>query len=344
MSRNLLWVVLVGAVLIATISTAALAEPEEKPAKKGEPKEYEIALYEIGLIGDFPYDPAQQQQAHNLFEELNAEDLAFIAHDGDIKSGSTACTDDVYRREFRRFESSRNPLVYTPGDNEWTDCHRPPNPSPQEADPLNRLDFLRETFFSEGASLGREEIPLRRQSEEYPENARWSVGGARGVTFATVHVVGSNNNRPTTENPTVGDEQEWRARNEANIAWLERTFWAAERRESEAVMVVIQANIFEGDTAEPSGFTEFKEVLRRETIAFGKPVVLVHGDTHFFRVDKPLFYAEKGGEKSRVRNFTRVETFGDEYVHWVRATVVHTRDEEVFFFFVPELVEENLVP
>ena len=344
MSRNLLWVVLLGAVLSATISTAALAEPEEKPAKKGEPKEYEIGLYEIGLIGDFPYDPAQQQQAHNLFEELNSEDLAFIAHDGDIKSGSTACADDVYRREFRRFESSRNPLIYTPGDNEWTDCHRPPNPSPQEADPLNRLDFLRETFFSEGASLGREEIPLRRQSEEYPENARWSVGGARGVTFATVHVVGSNNNRPTTENPTVGDEQEWRARNEANIAWLERTFWAAQRRESEAVMVVIQANIFEGDTAEPSGFTEFKEVLRRETIAFGKPVVLVHGDTHFFRVDKPLFYAEKGGEKSRVRNFTRVETFGDEYVHWVRATVVDTPDEEVYFFFVPELVEENLVP
>ena len=317
MSRNLLWVVLVGAVLIATISTAALAEPEEKPAKKGGPKDYEIGLYEIGLIGDFPYDPAQQQQAHNLFEELNAEDLAFIAHDGDIKSGSTACTDDVYRREFRRFESSRNPLIYTPGDNEWTDCHRPPNPSPQEADPLNRLDFLRATFFSEGASLGREEIPLRRQSEEYPENARWSVGGARGVTFATVHVVGSNNNRPTTENPTVGDEEEWRARNEANI--------------------------FEGDTAEPSGFTEFKEVLRRETIAFGKPVVLVHGDTHYFRVDKPLFYAEEGGEKSRVRNFTRVETFGDEDVHWVRVTVVDTPDEEVFFF-VPELVEENLAP
>ncbi len=98
MSRNLLWVVLVGAVLSATISTAALAEPEEKPAKKGEPKEYEI-----GLIGDFPYDPTQRQQAHNLFEELNSEDLAFIAHDGDIKGGSTACTDDVYRREFLIF-------------------------------------------------------------------------------------------------------------------------------------------------------------------------------------------------------------------------------------------------
>jgi hypothetical protein len=334
MSRNLLWVVLVGAVLIAAMSTAALAEPEEKPAKKNELKQYEI-----GLIGDFPYDPAQQQQAHNLFEELNSEDLAFIAHAGDIKSGKTACTDDVYWREFRRFESSRNPLVYTPGDNEWTDCHHPPNPSPEEADPLDRLSHLRETFFSDGASLGREEMPLQRQSEEYPENARWSVGGARGVTFATVHVVGSNNNRPTTENPTVGDEEEWRARNEANIAWLEQTFWEAERRDSEAVMVVIQANIFEGDDAVPSGFAEFKEVLRRETIAFGNPVVLVHGDSHYFRVDKPL-YTEEGGEARRVLNFTRVETFGGKDVHWVRATV-DIRDEDLFSFD-PEIVEENL--
>ena len=337
MSRNLLCVVvLVGAVLIAAISTVALAEPEEKPAKKGEPK-----VYKIGLIGDFPYDPVQEQQAHNLFEELNSEDLAFIAHDGDIQSGGTACTGDVYHREFQRFESSRNPLVYTPGDNEWIDCPDPPNPSPEEADPLNRLNLLRQTFFSEGASLGQEEIPLRRQSEEYPENARWSVGGAHGVTFATVHVVGSNNNRPTTENPTEGDEQEWRARNAANIAWLEQTFREAEQRDSEAVMVVIQANIFEWDTDEPSGFTGFKEALRRETIGFGKPVVLVHGDSHYFRIDKPLL-AEEGAEKSRVLNFTRVETFGSPHVHWVEATV-DTRDEEVFSF-APKLVEKNLAP
>jgi hypothetical protein len=182
-------------------------------------------------------------------------------------------------------------------------------------------------------------MPLWRQSRAYPENARWSVGGARSVTFATVHVVGSNNNRPTINNPTRGDEEEWRARNAANIAWLHGTFWEAERRDSEAVMVVIQANIFEEDTAEPSGFALFKEVLRRETIAFGKPVVLVHGDSHYFRVDKPL-YAEEGGVGSRVLNFTRVETFGDEDVHWVRATV-DTRDEEVFSFD-PEIVEENL--
>ena len=326
MRINRLLIFLLLAMLVAGAATAALARPQESSVKR----------FEIGMIGDFPYAPDQQVQAQNLLDELNGEKLAFVTHDGDIKSGSTACTDDVYEREYRRFESSENPLVYTPGDNEWTDCHRPPNPSPEEADPLDRLALVRQTFFSDGYSLGRKEIPLQRQSEAYPENARWSYGD---VTFATLHVVGSNNNRPQAANPTVGNEEEWRARNEANIAWLKETFDAAEREGSAAVMLVIQANIFEADTAQPSGFAEFRNALRRETIAFGKPVILVHGDSHYFRIDKPL-YAEEGSDENRVLNFTRVETFGEKDVHWVRATV-DTSDHEVFSF-QPEIVEENM--
>ncbi len=318
---------------LLAFATAAGAAPGDRASGNNKPR-----AFDVGLIGDFPYAPEQERQADNLLDELNAENLAFVAHDGDIKSGSTACTDNVYRREYRRFEGSKNPFVYTPGDNEWTDCHRPPNPTPEEADPLNRLDLLRRTFYADDESLGRREIPLQRQGEEYPENARWRSGG---VTFATMHVVGSNNNRPATEAPTTGNEREWRARNAANIAWLKGTFGSAERRGSGAVMVVIQANIFEEDTDQPSGFTGFKEALRRETIEFGKPVVLVHGDSHYFRIDKPL-YAEDGDEETRVLNFTRVETFGDADVHWVRATV-DTGDDEVFSF-EPEIVEENIAP
>ena len=174
MKVNRLLIALLLVMLVA--ATAALARPQESSVKR----------FEIGMIGDFPYAPGQQVEAQNPLDELNGEKLAFVTHDGDIKSGSTACTDDVYEREYRRFESSENPFVYTPGDNEWTDCHRSPNPSPEEADPLNRLALVRQTFFSDGYSLGREEMPLQRQSAEYPENARWSYGGA---TFATLHVV-----------------------------------------------------------------------------------------------------------------------------------------------------------
>ena len=320
--------VLMLALVAAFTSTAAFAEPKEKSGSRE---------FEIGLIGDIPYNAVQEEQTANLFRELDSEKLAFIAHDGDIKSGSSACTDDVYQREFRRFEGSDNPLVYTPGDNEWTDCHRPPNfpDDPDEADPLNRLALVRSTFFASGGSLGEKEIPLQRQSAAYPENARWSRGG---VTFATLHVVGSNNNRPTTlpDGTVVGNEAEYEARNAANISWMRETFDAAKANGSPGVMLVIQANPFEEDTATPSGFTEFKVALEEEVTAFDGPVVLDHGDSHTFRIDKPVI------SETRPLNFTRVETFGSPDVHWVRATV-DPRDEKVFSF-EPEIVEENVAP
>jgi hypothetical protein len=323
-SKSRLLLVLIVAVLTASVSATAFAEPRGKSYGEGGPK------FDVALIGDIPYNAVQEQQTANLFEELDSEKLAFIAHDGDIKSGSSSCTDDVYQRELNRFEASRNPLVYTPGDNEWTDCHRLPNPTPQEADPLDRLALVRETFFTTDESLGQKAIPLERQSEEYPENARWERGG---VTFATLHVVGSNNNRPTAANPAIGNEEEYQARNAANLEWLEETFESAEDNDSPAVMLVIQANIFEEDTNQPSGFSEFKAALRDEAAGFDGPVVLVHGDTHTFRIDKPL---------AGVPNFTRVETFGSPNVHWVRASV-DARSEEVFSFR-PEIVEENVAP
>ena len=325
MRRRYVTLALILALFVALYATAAFARPDKPPAARG---------YDVALIGDIPYNAFQEQQTARLFEELDGEKLAFIAHDGDIKSGSSACTDDVYQKELRRFEDSRNPLVYTPGDNEWTDCHRPPNPSPEEADPLNRLALVRETFFATDEPFGRKKtFSLERQSAEYPENARWSRGG---VTFATLHVVGSNNNRPTTANPAIGNEAEYEGRNAANIAWMRETFEEAEASGSPAVMLVIQANPFEEDTNQPSGFTAFKSALEEETVAFGKPVVLVHGDSHTFRIDKPVISSR------RPLNFTRVETFGSPDVHWVRATV-DPRDPEVFSF-EPEIVEENVTP
>ena len=325
MRRRHLITALILAMLVALSATVAIAQPKKSPG---------ASKYDVALIGDLPYNALQEEQTVNLFDELDGEKLAFFTHDGDIKSGSSACSDDAYEREFRKFEASRNPIVYTPGDNEWTDCHRPPNPSPEEADPLNRLDLVRSTFFSDNdESLGVKTISLVRQSEEYPENARWTYGD---VTYATLHVVGSNNNRPTAENPTIGNDAEYAARNSANLEWLAETFDEAREGGGTAVMLVIQANPFEEDTSEPSGFTDFKAALEEETLAFDGPVVLVHGDSPTFRIDKPVI------SERRPINFTRVETFGSPDVHWVRASV-DTRDPEVFSFR-PEIVEEIVTP
>ena len=105
----------------------------------------------------------------------------------------------------------------------------------------------------------------------------------------------------------------------------------------------------------PDGFHAILSKLRDLTIAFKNPVVLVHGDSHYFVVDKPLL--DSSGR--RVENFTRVETFGDHAfgtlatsppghpewdtndVHWVKA-LVNRRSRDVFAF-QPQVVPDNRV-
>ena len=80
------------------------------------------------------------------------------------------------------------------------------------------------------------------------------------------------------------------------------------------------------------GFHDFLVALRAQAIAFGKPVTYLHGDSHYFRVDKPLLDS-KG---KRITNFTRVETFGDHQpnlgdVNWLKVNV-DPSSREVFSY------------
>jgi hypothetical protein len=217
---------------------------------------------------------------------------------------------------------------------------------------------MREVFYSGPESLGRRRIRLERQSDQpggpaYPENARWTQGG---VVFATMHVVGTNNNRGRV--PEM--DAEHAARDAADIAWMGESFAAARTAGAPAVVLAIQANpgfegawalrrraIFvstagvEGPQGEraPTGFDAFRAALEREVTAFARPVLLVHGDTHIFRVDKPLVDAR---DRRMVTNLTRLEGFGSPDVHWVRVTV-DPADPDVFAIR-PQIVPENANP
>ena len=86
---------------------------------------------------------------------------------------------------------------------------------------------------------------------------------------------------------------------------------------------------------------EFLIALRDEVIAFRKPLAYVHGDSHYFRVDKP--FQDSAGR--RLENFTRVETFGDNQangnndVNWLKVNV-DARSREVFSY-QPQIVPGN---
>jgi hypothetical protein len=256
--------------------------------------------FDIGLLGDTGYSRSDDEDFLQTIAHMNTFPLVFSIHDGDIKPPEPDCDTDRYPEVRDTFNRLAQPLVYTPGDNEWLDC----------AEKNDRLALIRRTFFPDNMSLGQRRLELIRQHAPYVENARWSHGG---VTFVTLHIVGSGDNR--------ADPDEFEPRREANLAWLHAAFLATEAEGSAGLMVAIQANPFPNE----SGWEDrqFLTELRELTEHFGRPVVLVHGDTHIHRVDHPW---------PDVENFTRVETFAvDDTDYWVRATV-DVASPEVFTF------------
>ena len=286
----------------------------------------ETPIFEFALIGDAPYNAAQRDKVIAMIQEMNREKLAFVVHDGDFKSGSTLCDDETFHDRFRIFQLSAHPFVFVAGDNEWTDCHRANNGG---YDPLERLARLREMFFSGDQSLGERTLKLARQSDEpdyplYRENLRWIYGD---VVFVGLNIPGSNNNFGRT--PEM--DAEYHDRNAANLAWTKQAFDLARLRNAKGIMLIIQANPgFElpPTDGERTGYNDFLALLQSETLAFGRPVVLVHGDSHYFRIDKPMVYPVS---RTRVDNFTRVETFGSPDVQWLRVKV-DFRNPNVFVF------------
>jgi hypothetical protein len=336
--------------------------------------------YAIGLWGDLPYSAVQADPGiPNLIADMNSQDLEFTVHDGDLKAGngptanppSVTCSDSLYTTALGWFNSLDQPAIFTPGDNDWTDCDRPSNGGFSS---LGRLDLERSVLFSTSYSLGRHPMKLEVQSTPdclgvggptpCVENRRWT---AKDVTYATVNIQGSCNNLcDTSPSPS-----EYAARNAADIAWLQQTFDEATANGSAAVMIIGQADpgfdnsdatraptrdpktLVENDklpasdpqgaVAAPDGFHDFLAALRNDTIAFRKPVVFVHGDSHYLRIDKPL----QDPQGRRLENFTRVETFGDNAVNglndvqWLKV-LVDPKSRDVFAF-EPQIVPADRV-
>jgi hypothetical protein len=288
--------------------------------------------FEFAIIGDVPYNAQEEAKFPDLVAAIDQTNVVFVAHNGDFKSGSSPCTDALFSQRHGLLQTFKHPLIYVFGDNEWTDCHR------SGFDPLERLAKLRDIFTQENTSLGQSPLPLTRQSEnpqsgKFRENVRWRVGN---VIFIGLNIPGSNNNFPTTlpSGTAVGNLEEYTARNAANLAWMRESFALATQDGSLGLMLFIQGNPFPFTPTDGNlkGFDEFLIALEEETLKFGKPVVLAHGDSHYFRVDKPLPRPDPDGHRrARIANFTRVENFGSPDVHWVRGSV-DPRDPALFSF------------
>ncbi|HLO94834.1 MAG TPA: hypothetical protein VK195_10990 [Burkholderiaceae bacterium] len=305
------------AACLGGLSATPLAQAEEA----ARPRHFEFVA-----LGDMPYGPAETAYPvyQHLIRQINAQAPAFSLHVGDFKNGSSPCSDEEFARQRDFFNQFDAALVYTPGDNEWTDCHRPAagGYAPQE-----RLDKLREMFFDAPRSLGRQPLAVQRQSDLQPAHARFRENlrfEREGVLFLTLNVPGSNNGFEPRDPAAV---QEFFARNEANLSWLQAGFERARSVDARAVVIAMQADPFASagqliDFPGHSGFTRlFEQGLLPLVQDWGRPVLLIHGDSHRFVIDRP-FKAVKGpGKGQLLRNLMRLQVFGEQEVHAVRVSV-----------------------
>jgi hypothetical protein len=285
------------ATILALTATSALAEP-----------------FTIVTLGDTAYGkPAEvYPQYEALIGAINAKTPDLVIHVGDTKSGSTPCSDEALTQQLTYLNSFTSPLLYSIGDNEWTDCHRE---KAGKFDPLERLSFIRKTYFNTPTkSFGQVKVDVTSQAAEgYPENAMLMH---KDVAFITGHVPGSNNNFEIRDPKAV---TEFFARDAADVKWINESFATA--KDAKAVVIGMQANMFEFDwNAEKdetwlrhSGFLNIGNAIIDNAAKFGKPVLLVYGDSHTYNVGQPF--------PTKAKNVMSLEVPGDKDMNAVEVVI-----------------------
>lgn len=275
------------------------------------------APFTLVLLGDTPNGRPQERVPafEALIGRINALAPRLVIHVGDIKGGASPCTDALLAARRALFDRIAAPVLYTPGDNDWSDCFRV---AEDPRDGPERLAHLRGLFFDPpGRSLGQVSLPLAHQGAEgYPENTRLHL---ERVTVIAAHVVGSNNNL-IPDSPAASAE--FHRRSAAAVTWLEEGFAEARARSAAAVIVALHADLFGEGFGRPwdaeswqdgSGFRPVGEALVRLSNDLGRPVLLVHGDGHRFGMGPPL--------PRRAPHLMAVETYGPPDVKGVEILV-----------------------
>jgi len=310
--------------------------------------------FKVAIMPNEPQDKGIVKE--DTIKSINAHHVLFNIFTGDTKSGKEKCTDEIIGKNLIDYLDKLNiPTLYSVGDNEWTDCHRTSNGS---YDPLERLLYIRKVFFSKNTMQGRNPFKVEREGklgDKFSENSRFTVNN---VMFVALHVVGSNNNLVSTKklctkhsNRSEEDckkaSNEYSERTKANIKWLKESFKIARENHLSGIAIAIQADPyfpfelsdhgwskkFLPNLNEKNGFTNFIKTMIKETYSFKGQVVLIHGDSHYFKVDKAMF--DKNG--GITPNFTRVETFGSIEQSWIEMNV--DPNNETIFTFKPIILK-----
>lgn len=301
------------AILVAILLLTGCAQRAAAPSAQA---------FSFALVGDMPYGVDAEQRFGRMLQQIGGDpSVHLLLHAGDLKGSDEPCSDALLGRRLAQLREVRTALVYTPGDNDWTDCHRK---SAGSYDPLERLRALRRLAYPQpNRSMGRAPVALHAQAG-FPENVQFAYGR---VAFVTLHVTGSNNGldawgAATSAGSGIASDAQlaaFRQREAANLAWLTEAFGRARADEAVGMVVLMHANprfgLPPGD-ARRAGFERIIGALGKLAAGFGLPVLLLHGDGHLYWVDRPL-----AASPPSAPNLRRVQAFGHPLLAWIRIDV-----------------------
>lgn len=343
---------------ILTIAAAVLATASAAIAGPGP---LTLAVFGDAPYGTSPTDTAQLEATPAFIDSINADpDVTLVLHVGDIHSGKQYCTAAYDRQVFGLWKAFEDPLVYTPGDNEWADCHKvaegggtynaatgnidfvlDASGHPVDhanGDPIANLELIRSIFFSRpGLTLGKRKLvvsqgqypdPLHRSDRKYVENVLWQQSG---VLFVTINMPGGSNNDTDVwfgaPAASAAQKQETAERTGAALRWLDRAFGLARLGNVKGIVIQAQADMWDPEkgAAHQAGYEPFVKSLARHTLAFHKPVLMLNGDSHVYLSDNPLSASDPANvihPGYNVPNFHRIVVHGSTTpLEWLKLTV-----------------------
>jgi hypothetical protein len=359
MRRLFLPALLSGGTLVAAATAFA---GNGDPINTGSKNVLTLAAYGDAPYGTTPTDTAELEATPAFIDSINNDpEVDLVLHVGDIHSGKQYCTAAYDAQVFDLWQSFKDPLIYTPGDNEWTDCHKPAegggaysssarqinyvlDASGQpvdyaKGDPIANLELVRSIFFPEpGQTLGGRKKrvlsqalnydPSRPTDAKYVENVMWEQSQ---VLFVVINLPGGSNNdqdvwygAPTASPAQTAEVVE---RTGADLRWLDAAFARAQADGVQAVVIQAQADMWDPEkgAAHQSGYEPFVSNIAAHTLAFGKPVLMLNGDSHEYRSDNPLSASDPLNSMHpgyNVPNFHRLVVHGSTFpLEWLRLTV-----------------------
>src|SRR4051794_999087 len=284
-----------------------------------------LAVYGDAPYGTTPTDTSQTDLTPAFIAAVNADtEVELVLHVGDIHSGKQFCTEAYDRTVFNLWTAFTRPLVYTPGDNEWTDCHKagegggtfnkttgqidyvvdPTTGNPVDyakGDPIANLALVRSIFFSQpGRTLGGAKLVLSQAvafDRAHPSDANFVenvIFVQQRVLVVTINLPGGSNNDTdvwySAPTASAAQLQEINERTGADLRWLDTAFALAKVMRVQAVIIQAQAVMWDPEkgAVHQAGFEPFVKSMAEHTVAFGKPVLMFNGDSHVYQTGNPF--------------------------------------------------------